>query len=225
MSTQAIPRTRLPFVLAATTAAVLAMGLAGCDAFGRRGEGPVTSESRQVMGFTRISVSAGIGVTVRIGPAEPIEVRAQSNLLPLIATDVKDGILRIHSTEAFRATERIEIVIVTPTFDGASMSGGSTARLNGLAGDRLAFDLSGGSVVTATGGTTAVTLNASGGSRASLHDLSAKTIKVDLSGGSNATLHASDLVEGSASGGSRATVRGDARLSVASTGGSAVTHE
>ncbi len=212
------------FALVAAASALIAFGVAGCDT-GRSGEGPVTSETRQIASFSRIDVTGGIGVTVRIGPAKPIEVRAQSNLLPIIATEVQAGTLRIHGTQAFRATERIEIVIQTPTLEGASMGGGSNAQVDGLAGDLLSLNLSGGSVVTATGSASTIDLDASGGSRASLHDLAAKTVVLKLTGGSIATLQASESVTGSAAGGSRASVRGGGTTTIQATGGSTVSHE
>jgi hypothetical protein len=203
---------------------LLAGGLAACE-IAKQGEGPVTSETRQTEAFTQIDVTGGIGITLRIGSPQPIEVRAQANLLPIIATEVEGGTLRIHAKENFRATERIQVVIQVPSLEAAKMGGGSTGQVDGLAGESFALDLSGGSVMTATGTASSIALVESGGSRASLHDLAAKTVVLNISGGSIATIQASGSVTGSAAGGSRATVRGAATMSVQATGGSTVSHE
>jgi hypothetical protein len=67
---------------------VLVGVLAGCI----QGQGPVTSETREVGAFSRIEVTADFRVMLRIGPLEAVEVTAQENLLPVIATDLREGL-------------------------------------------------------------------------------------------------------------------------------------
>jgi hypothetical protein len=204
--------------IGAATAIVLAASIIGCN----RGAGEMKTETRQVAGFSRIDVGGGIGLTVRIGPAPSLEVRAQENILPLIASNVENATLRIHSTQAYTTSEGVHVTIVTPTLGGITMNGGSQGQVAGLAADELAIDLSGGSALTASGTARSVTLKANGGSRGTLSDLAATTVTIDMSGGSTATVRASEEVKGSASGGSRVTVLGDAKLNVQATGGSDV---
>jgi hypothetical protein len=199
----------------------LAAGLAGCN----RGSGEVKSETRQASAFSRIDVTAGIGVTVRIGSAQTLEVRAQENILPLIATDVQGATLRIHSTQGYTTSEGVHVTIVTPALAGISMSGGSQGQIAGIAADDLEIELSGGSGLTASGTARTVTAKASGGSRGTLSDLSATTVTVVMTGGSTAIVRASEEVRGSASGGSRVTVVGAAKLNVQASGGSDVRRE
>jgi Putative auto-transporter adhesin, head GIN domain len=210
--------------LAAMTTLLLAGMAAACVPFGTRGEGDVKPETRQLPAFTKVESGAGIGVTIRIGPAEPIVVEAQENLLPIITTEVVGGTLRIGSKEGFTSSQPVHVTAVVPSLDGLTLSGGSQATIEGLAAQGLTIELSGGSAVTATGSASDLDLTASGGSRANLENLSTKTVAVDASGGSVANVLASDSVSGSASGGSRVTVFGDATLDVESTGGSAVSH-
>lgn len=214
--------TPVPVVIVAT---MMLAGLVGCGSSRVTGEGPVQSETRKADAFTRIEVSGGIGVRVRMGPTHAIEVSAQENILPVIATDVEGDTLRIRSTESYNTSEGVEVAVATPALVGISMSGGSHGRIEGLDAERLDIELSGGAGVTATGTATSVALNMTGGSRASLENLTATTITLDLSGGATATVHASNRVSGSASGGSRASVLGDAQLNVEVSGGGEVTRD
>jgi hypothetical protein len=214
-------RTMTPVPVAVVATMVLA-GLAGCGSSRVTGEGPVQSETRNADPFTRIEVSGGISVTVRIGPTQALEVSAQENILPVIATDVEGDTLRIRSTESYSTSEGVEVAVATPALVGISMSGGSRGRIEGLDAERLDIGLSGGAGLTATGTATSVALNMTGGSRASLENLTASTITLDLSGGTTATVQASDRVSGSASGGSRVSVLGDAQLNVEVSGGGEV---
>jgi hypothetical protein len=195
---------------------VLVGALAGCV----QGQGPVTSETRDVGAFSRIEASAGIRVVVRIGPSEAVEVTAQENLLPVIATDLRGETLSIQASEDFTTLEPVTVTIVVPALDGITLSGGSQAVIDGLDAESLELRIRGGAQVTAAGSVGSVALHADGGATASLEALSVRVATVSMDGGATATLTASVYVTGTAAGGSRLTVLGDAVLSVEESGGS-----
>ena len=198
------------------SAIVLVGALAGCV----QGQGPVTSETREVGTFSRIEASAGIRVVVRIGPSEAVEVTAQENLLPVVATDLRDDTLSIEASEDFTTLEPVTVTVVVPALEGITVSGGSQAVIDGLDAESLELWIRGGAQVTAAGSVGSVTLYADGGATASLEDLSVRVATVSMEGGATATLTASDEVAGTAAGGSRLTVFGDAEVSVEVSGGS-----
>jgi hypothetical protein len=209
-------RAAVPVLLA------LAFATVGCDVFGVRGEGDVTSEPRTVDAFTAIDVGGGIRLIAAVGQAQSVAVRAQPNILPLITTEVSNGTLRVSSTQRFTTTEGVEVDVSLPTLSALTLSGGSAGQASGVVGTALAITLSGGARLDGTGTIESMTLDGSGGSRAELEQLAAATIEVDLSGGSVAIVQASQEVQGSASGGASLTVAGDATLNVQATGGASV---
>jgi hypothetical protein len=204
--------------------AVIALLSVGCDLIGRSGAGPVKSETREVKAFTKIDVSGGINVNVSIGPLKPLEVSAQENILPLIATDVEGDTLRIHGTGSYTSSEPVVVTIVTPDLSTVTSSGGSAVTIEGLQADALDLNMSGGSGVTAKGAVKTLTIEASGGSRFTLGELAANGATVDLSGGANGTVQATATLRGSASGGAHLTVLGNASVDVSTSGGAEVTH-
>jgi Putative auto-transporter adhesin, head GIN domain len=215
---------RRPLALALFVAAIAAAAVAGCSSItGRTGAGDVKTETRQASAFSKIDAGYGINVTVAIGAAKPLELRAQENVLPIIVTEVQGDTLRIRGSSEFNTSTPVEVTVVTPTLTSVSIGGGSSAQVTGIAVDRLEVTVGGGGSITATGTVGALSLTMTGGSHAILADLAAKTVSVELSGGSTAGLRASDDVSGSASGGSHATVAGDARLNVQTSGGAEVT--
>jgi len=205
-------------------AGIIALGtsLGACNAVGTRGEGAVTSETRNTDAFSRIESGGGVHVSVAIGPASALKVQAQGNILPLIITEVVDGTLRIRSSKVFTTSERVDVTLTTPQLDRILLSGGSHGDVNGLATDMFDVELSGGSVLTANGTATTMSLGISGGSVGQLEGLTATTISVSLSGGSRVDVRATQLVNGSASGGSRVSVAGGASTTVKTTDGSQV---
>lgn len=208
---------------AAVLLAALSLVVAGC--FARTGLGDIQTDIRTVAPFTRIEVSDRLGALIRIGPAKPLEVNAQGNLLSIIATDVEGGTLRIHGTESFINTQPAEVVISVPSLAGVILSGSAYASVEGLAADAFDVTVSGSSHVVASGTSTTVALLASGSSEAMLEMLIAKTITVDVSGSSQATIDATDVVRGSASGSAHITVGGGATVNVTRSGGSTVTSD
>ncbi len=209
-------------VLALLGASALMAGLVACSVFGTQGQGDIQTEPRTVAAFTRVEVGDGIRAIITDGATATVQVKAQANILPLVATQVADGTLRVRATEGYHTDVAVEVDITVPDISYVSLLGGSHAEVT--AGDiqTLQVVLSGGSNVTATGTTEGLSLQASGGSRADLGTLLATNVTLDLSGGSNATVSASGQATGTASGGSHVTVLGGGTVGVDASGGSSV---
>jgi hypothetical protein len=201
-------------------AAVLLLSalLAGCV----QGAGPVTSEIREIRPFSSIEVGAGIHLEVQIGAPDRLEVHAQSNILPAIATDVSGSMLTIDAREDFMASEPVTVTVVMPALDAISMNGGAQARIAGIDAAALELTVKGGSQLAIVGNADVVALTVDGGSAADLAGLAAGRISVAFAGGATATVAAADEVTGNATGGSRLSVLGDPHVSVEVSGGAEV---
>lgn len=203
-------------------ASIILLGFVGVLAGCVQGQGPVTSETREVGAFSRIEATSGIRVEVRIGPSEAVKVTAQENLLPVIATDLRGDTLGIEARKDFTTIEPVTVTVVVPALDGITLSGGSQAVIDGLDTESLELRIRGGAQVTAAGSVGSLALDADGGATASLKDLSVRVATVSLESGASTTLTASDEVSGTAAGGARLTVLGGADVSVEESGGAVV---
>jgi hypothetical protein len=196
--------------------------LAGC----LQGEGPAISETREAPPFDRIEAGGGMRVEVSIGPAQPIEVRAQANILPVVDTGVNNsGTLRIEPTDDFVAGETVTVIVVVPALAAITLSGGAQASITGLDADAFEAVISGGATATISGVSGTVTLTGRGGAGAMLRDLAATSADVTLDGGSTATLQATEVVTGSVTGGATLTLVGDPRVEVRTSGGAQVLNQ
>lgn len=189
------------------------------------GEGPITSETRDVRAFSQIEVGAGIQVSLSIGPAQPLEVRAQANVLPEIATEVEGNILKVDANGDFTSAEAVTVVVIAPGLERISLSGGAHATISGLDATSIEVEAKGGSAVTIVGASDEVVLRADGGATADLAELSARTVDLTLDGGAVASVAVSDRISGTASGGSQLTIHGDPRGTVQTSGGAEVLHD
>ncbi len=201
---------------------------AGCGNY--FGSGTPASTTHTVGAFSGISIEGGLmDATVTIGAQQPIEIRGDDNLVPLIQTTVEGGILKVNVSDGpIYPKLPLTVKISTPTLvsvnaSGAATvaslgvgaqdhmditaSGGSSVTLNDLTTGAVTLNLSGGSPVTLTGSGT--TMNATMSGSLSAKDFPVQTATVDLSGSSTGDITVTDSVSGDVSGTSTLRVYGN----------------
>lgn len=158
---------------------------------------------------------------VELAISAPTLVSAEMSGSSLLAADrVEAGVAFF--CEASGASEVRIGTVVAGTLD-LSASGASTLVLPVVsADDLLVLSLSGASSATVEGSAGMVDLTASGGSHVEAAKLLAQRVNVDLSGGSEATLNVNEVLSGSASGGSKIQWTGPGRGGVDASGDSQV---
>lgn len=90
-----------------------------------RGNGITLSETRSARPFSEVNSSGNFIVHVSPGDFYEVVVNAESNLLPYIETDIRNGRLNINvaGIHNLRNTRPMEVFIVTPNLDAVRMSG------------------------------------------------------------------------------------------------------
>lgn len=213
--------------------------------FGVGGSGNVKEETRQVGAFTGLEVSGGIEIDLETGQQERVVVRADDNLVPLVVTEVKQGVLRIYTKENIAHSKELRVKVSARDIRSLRANGGCEvkARLgrvpelslvakggveldaSGIDADRVKVDFSGGVDAKLVGKAKVVDYDASGGVDIDAANLLAETAKVDLSGGVDAKIAAAQQLEGDASGGVDLQVRGRPSVKVDASGGASVRTE
>src|SRR5262245_121595 len=96
----------------------LVIGLAGCDlssATGRsKGSGIMKTEKRSVAPFDSVEVSCHGSIQVRTQGQEGLEISGDDNIIPLITTEVNNGILHIRSSKEYTSRDKLVIVVTAP---------------------------------------------------------------------------------------------------------------
>ena len=96
---------------------LLILASTGCiDDLFIRGNGITMSETRSARPFSEVNTGGNFIVHVSPGDYNEIVVHAESNLLPYIVTDIRNGKLNIRVEGIYNLTNTrpIEIFIVTP---------------------------------------------------------------------------------------------------------------
>jgi putative autotransporter adhesin-like protein len=188
---------------------------------GVEGSGNVKTESRNIGSFHGVDAGGGLAVIVEQGDAVSIKVEADDNIIPLIQTEVRNGILFI-STEGSYSTEHGPTITVRmPDITKLSIDGGASMRCSGtlispnlklnsdggaqmeleIEADQLSMDASGGAAITVSGKALDVDVNASGGSPVHAAQLQANNVKADASGGASISVYPIVNLDAEASGG------------------------
>jgi hypothetical protein len=206
--------------------------VAGLFGGGVTGNGKVKEETREVGEFSGVEVGYSIEATVTIGPKTSVKLEGEENLLPLIKTEVKNGVLttRVDGKD-LNPTRPVRLTIVTPKLtsagaSGAAMvtadatpgpkfeadaSGASHLTVRGVSADQLEVDASGAAHLTVSGSAKTINLDASGAAQVNLGDTSADSLRVDASGAAMINAQAKSDVNVDASGGAQVRVKGGAK--------------
>lgn len=152
---------------------------------GKKGNGNVVTDTRQVTSeFTEVSASEGLMVYVTQADDFKIEVEADENIIDLIATDVKNGKLRIHAEENIgKATKKVFVSL--PDITALSGSSGSHLRTeNSIKSSRLQIDGSSGALLNIELTASDLEIDASSGANLTISG-DTDTAEVDVSSGGN----------------------------------------
>lgn len=211
-------------------AGLLAAGCVAGVSLGIPGNGVIQTQTREVSGFSQVEIHGVIHAKVAVGPAGPLVIKGDENLLPLIKTEVRDGrlVVTVDAPEGIRPTQPITLDIITPTLDSVVAHDASRVEATVAEAPKLSLEAHGASMLTATGldspsvvlkgtGTAhaqvvgkaaRIALDLSGASRAELAKLAATNAEVQISGASRADLQVEDLIKGQVSGASNLRVQG-----------------
>ncbi|MFI1745681.1 head GIN domain-containing protein [Thalassobellus sediminis] len=160
---------------------------------GVRGNGNVQTEERAIDGaFSTIKATEGLDVYLTQSNNESIKVEADENLHELIITEVKDGVLKIHTKENIgRATAKKIIVNFKDISSIISTSGSDVYSTNTIDVEELELKTTSGSDMTLEVNTSILNCKSTSGSDLRL---SGKTERLIAEATSGSDIKAENLV-------------------------------
>jgi hypothetical protein len=150
------------------------------------GDGRLAHESRSAGSVSAIDVGGPLEVNVRVGPAPSLEIDADSNLLPLIRTEVVGGTLRMWVEGNVRSNNSLRVTYTVPALTQARASGSGRLTISELNGAPLDFSKSGSGSVHLSGSVSRLDVQQSGSGQ-----INASALRT---GDANLTLHGSGRI-------------------------------
>jgi hypothetical protein len=175
-----------------------------------KGSGVKATETRAVAAFTAIEAT-GIGsLKLRVGESDSLKITADDNLLPLIKSEVKNGVLVLSTKGASSSKNGIIFEATANTIKRLENSGTVSMDAGGFAGGELVIVCSGVGSVTLAGRVDSLKAELSGVGSLSADGLSADRVETNLSGVGSANVRAEKSLNGNVSGVGSLTWKGTA---------------
>lgn len=211
-----------------------------------RGSGNVVTETRDVSGFDRVSLS-GIGdVELVQGDREELRIEAEDNIISNITTEVVDGELRIgFDRKSIIPTDDIRFYLTmrevrglqtlgvsniesnqisTDTLD-IGISGTGNIKIRELTAQEMSVNVSGAGNFTADGQVDAQQISLSGAGNYDGEDLQSATVKVTITGLGRVSLWVTEELDVTISGTGGVDYYGNPRVSQQISGLGRVRHQ
>lgn len=176
-----------------------------------KGSGNVATEKRDVRDFKGVDAGGAMRVEITVGKGFSVELEGDDNILPLVKTEVRGGVLHIERKEGSRTWTKSHLIarISMPELNELGISGASSALVTGVKSERLTINTSGASKVEISGEAREVKIDVSGASKLNGENLRTERADVEASGASKISIFASESINADASGASKVVYSGN----------------
>jgi hypothetical protein len=141
-----------------------------------------------------------------------VEIEGDDNILPLITTEVKGGVLTVGNSQSISTKSKLRLRISVPNLDGISSSGASDIVASGIKSDDFRIDTSGASNLQVSGEAKMLEVEMSGAGEVDAKDLHARKVSITSSGAAQANVYASEELSASVSGAGNITYYGNPKV-------------
>ena len=187
------------------------------------GNGQIVTQSRPVGDFREIEARGASEVVVRVGPQPSLTITADSNIVPLISSEIRGRKLVLDARGSYRTRRSPRIVVTVPRLDAAALSGSGNVRVDGIAGSAVALAVNGSGNIVASGRAGSLNVAVNGSGNADARAVPASSANVAIHGSGNATVATNGPLAGAISGsGNIRYVGRPSRISVARNGSGSV---
>lgn len=192
---------------------LLAVGGCKFDSFSKTsGSGTMKLEKRTVPAFAAVDISGAYEVEIVVQKEQSVEIEGDDNLLPLIKTEVKNGVLSITNEKSFSTKHKLRVRISVPSLDGISTSGASDIVASNVKSDDFKIDASGAGRLKISGETKTLDVDISGAGEIDAKELRAQRVTIDSSGAAQADVYASEELNADVSGAGNVNFYGNPKI-------------
>jgi len=180
---------------------VLVAVFGGCK-FGRgiAGSGNRKSEKRDLKSFNAIETSGFYEVKVTCQKASSFEIEADDNLLPLIKTEVLDGVLMVSNDQDFHSAKSTVLRVSLPDLTRLANHGAGNVTIMDADSNNLELNSTGAASINADGKAKSIAITSAGAGSIDAGNLRAEKASVSLSGAGSVQVYATEQLDVTISG-------------------------
>jgi hypothetical protein len=193
-----------------------ALILSGCGLQMVTGSGRIASETRNVSGFTSVTL-AGIGnVYLTQGTTESVRIEAEDNLIPYFDTSVQGSTLKIGIKDRYMGisllpTQPVKFYVTLPRIETVTLAGSGDILAGTIRTDTFGISLLGsGNISTDTLDATNVDIHLNGSGKVTLGTVTAREVTANIAGSGDIQLDtlAADKITSKTAGSGNITIGG-----------------
>lgn len=208
--------------LALTLAFATLFVLSSCI-HGVRGSGVRKTEKRDLPAFSSIETSGAFEVEVNCQKPASFEIEADDNILPLVQTEVRGGVLHVSTTRGYSSSGGVVLRIMVPDLESLKSTGAGKFRVSDVKNDNFEIHSTGAATVVASGQSKSVKISSTGAGKIDAHNLRAETADISVTGAASVDVYATDQLDVTVSGAGRVTYSGNPKVSKRVSGAGQVT--
>jgi hypothetical protein len=205
-----------------TLVLTLAFALSACIG-GVRGSGNRKIEKRDLPAFTSIETSGAFDVEVQCQQSASVEIEADDNILPLVQSEVRGGVLYLNTLKSYSSSGGIVARIKVPDLASIKVTGAGKFRLSDVKNDSFEIRSTGAAQVVASGQTKFAKISSTGAGEIDAHNLRADKVDVEVTGAAGIDVNAVDELNIRVSGAGRVTYSGNPKVTKNVSGAGQVT--
>ncbi|MEE4259739.1 MAG: head GIN domain-containing protein [Bacteroidales bacterium] len=116
------------------------------------GNGDLTQETRVVGNFSHITANGAYNISFSQTSISQVDLFGDSNILPIISTNVSNGILNIGTNDdaCYSTQNTIEITATAPQFEGITLEGAGKIEAHNITTDQLRFETNGAATINSS---------------------------------------------------------------------------
>ena len=195
----------------ATVSLAFLFTFSSCRHFGKgvQGSGVRKAEKRDLGVFKSIETNGAFDIQVTSQQPASFEIEGDDNLLPLVKTEVRNGVLRIYNDGAYSASRAISVRISQPDLEAVSSNGAADIRVTNVKNDQLTISWQGAGRIEAAGETKFVSISSTGAGKLDTSRLRAERAKLSVTGAAHVDVYASQQLDVTVSGVGKVTYHGN----------------
>lgn len=159
------------------------------------GSGDFGRDERQLEAFRSVKILGGVDVNYQRGSVQQVQITGDRNLLPLIKTQVSQGILTIGSTKSYQTQLPLTVELSSPVLTAMTMRGAGDIVLKGLDEESLRLELNGSGNVKAEGKVGHLSVDLTGASDVDAKNLISEQAEIRLTGSGDLDLTVKDFLK------------------------------
>jgi hypothetical protein len=191
----------------------IVVALSGCKLQrGLAGSGNRKTEKRELKPFNAIDTSGAYDINVTCQKSASFEIDADDNILPLIKTEVRDGVLFVSNDQEFHSAKSPTIRITLSDLTRLKSSGAGDINIGDAKSNQLDLDSTGAASIRATGSAKFVTISSTGAGNIDAGNLHAEKARVSVSGAASVDVYATEQLDVDISGVSQVSYGGHPKV-------------